>query len=243
MDEMLVEVRDLRYQYGDGTAALRGIDLAILRGQKVGLVGPNGSGKSTLLMCLGGLFVGQGSIRFDGQDLPAKWPRGMRGRVGLVFQNPDDQLFMPTLEEDLAFGPVNLGLDRGEVHRRVEESADQMGLVPMLDRPPHHLSMGQKRTAAIATVMAMRPDLLLMDEPSSNLDPRWRRRLIDVLRSLTATLLIASHDLALIGRVCRRVCIIDEGRIVAQGDTADILGNAAIMESHGLDVWPERRPD
>jgi cobalt/nickel transport system ATP-binding protein len=237
--EPLLQVEGLRYHYPDGTTALRGVDLTIQTGQKIGLVGPNGSGKSTLLMCLSGLFKGQGAIRVDGAELTTTWTSAARKRVGLIFQNPDDQLFMPVLADDLAFGPVNLGLDPAEVRRRVAESASQMGLTEMLDRPPHHLSMGQKRTAAIATVLTMRPDLLLMDEPSSNLDPRWRRRLIDLLASVQAALLIASHDLALIGRVCETVCVIDEGTIVAQGNTRDILGDAAVMEKHGLDVWPD----
>jgi cobalt/nickel transport system ATP-binding protein len=237
--EPLLHVENLRYRYPDGTPALRGVDLTIQPGQKIGLVGPNGSGKSTLLMCLGGLLRGEGVIRVDGVELTTAWTNAARKRIGLIFQNPDDQLFMPVLADDLAFGPVNLGLDPAEVRRRVAESASQMGLTEMLDRPPHHLSMGQKRTAAIATVLAMRPDLLLMDEPSSNLDPRWRRRLIDLLASLQAALLIASHDLALIGRVCETVRVIDEGTIVAQGSTRDILGDAAMMEKHGLAAWPD----
>jgi len=233
-NDALLEVEDLHYHYSDGTVALRGVSLRIARNEKVGLVGPNGSGKSTLLMCLSGLFSGHGLVRIEGVEMTGPRTAGIRGRVGLVFQNPDDQLFMPTLADDLAFGPINLGLDAGEVRMRVEEAAAAMGLSPLLDRPPHHLSMGQKRNAAIATVLAMRPAALLMDEPSSNLDPRSRGRLIQVLQALESTMLVASHDLSLVERVCPRVLAIDEGRIVVDGPARDILGDAALMERYGL---------
>lgn len=241
MAEPLLQIAGLTYAYSDGTEALRGVDLAIDAGEKVGLVGQNGSGKSTLLMCISGLYAGKGSVRVEGVELSASRLREIRGRVGLIFQSPDDQLFMPTLADDLAFGPVNLGLDAHEVGHRVEDAAEQMGLSQLLDRPPHHLSMGQKRNAAIASVLAMKPLLLLMDEPSSNLDPRSRRRLIEVLTRLDATMLIASHDLALVGTVCRRVAVIDEGRIVADGAAAEILGNGELMERHGLEIWQGAR--
>lgn len=238
----LLDVRDLVYHYPDGTPALRGVDLAIAPGEKVGLVGPNGSGKSTLLMCLNGLLTGAGSVAVEGQTLTAGNLKRLRDRVGLVFQSPDDQLFMPTLSDDLAFGPVNLGLGIEEVNRRVQEAALQMGLESLLERAPHHLSMGQKRNAAIAAVLTMRPALMLMDEPSSNLDPRWRRRLIKLLQSLDVTLLIASHDLALVGGVCGRVVLLDEGRIVADGPAGDILSDESMMEAHGLEVWRPEPP-
>lgn len=237
MAEPLLQIAGLTYAYSDGTPALRGVDLAVEAGEKVGLVGQNGSGKSTLLMCVSGLYTGKGTIRVEGVQLTGSRVRQTRGRVGLVFQSPDDQLFMPTLADDLAFGPVNLGLDAHEVGHRVEDTAKQMGLSDLLDRPPHHLSMGQKRNAAIASVLVMHPALLLMDEPSSNLDPRSRRRLIDVLKGLNATLLIASHDLAMVGTVCSRVALIDEGRIVADGPASEILGNGDLMNRHGLEIW------
>lgn len=232
-----LRVEDLTYSYPDGTRALQGMSLGIERGEKVGLVGPNGSGKSTLLMCLNGLLAGRGRIVVEGDELTQARLREFRGRVGLVFQSPDDQLFMPTLADDLAFGPINQGFGEVEVQERVQKVAADLGLAGLLDRAPHHLSMGQKRNAAIAAVLAMRPDVLLMDEPSSNLDPRWRRRLIEILTSVSVTLLVASHDLALVGGVCSRVLLIDEGRMVADGPTADILGNAALMEAHGLEPW------
>jgi cobalt/nickel transport system ATP-binding protein len=234
--DVLLEAENLSYRYDDGTVGLRGVSLRIARGEKVGLVGPNGSGKSTLLLCLAGLFKGTGGVRVEGVDLTGPRAAQVRGRVGVIFQNPDDQLFMPTLADDLAFGPINLGLPADEAQARVEESAAALGLADMLDRPPHHLSMGQKRNAAIATVLAMGPAVLLMDEPSSNLDPRSRRRLIEVLRSLESTMLIAGHDLALVGRLCCRVLVIDEGRIVADGPTRTILDNTELMDRYGLTV-------
>jgi cobalt/nickel transport system ATP-binding protein len=240
MAEPLLEIAGLTYTYSDGTPALRGADMAVRSGEKVGLVGQNGSGKSTLLMCISGLYAGKGDIRIGGVEATGSRRREARGRIGLVFQSPDDQLFMPTLADDLAFGPVNLGLDAHTVGHRVEDAAEQMGLSQLLDRPPHHLSMGQRRNAAIATVLAMEPALLLMDEPSSNLDPRSRRRLIEVLAGLKTTMVIASHDLALVGTLCSRVMLIDEGRIVADGPSADILGNGDLMDRHGLEIWQAR---
>jgi cobalt/nickel transport system ATP-binding protein len=180
--------------------------------------------------------VGEGIVRVEGVELTRSRLKEIRSRVGLIFQSSDDQLFMPTLRDDLAFGPINLGLDDDEVGRRVREAASEMGLVDMLDRAPHHLSMGQKRNAAIASVLAMRPVVLLMDEPSSNLDPRSRKRLIETLQDPDAAMLIASHDRALVERLCRRVMVIDEGRIVADGPMGDILNDAELMEKHGLSV-------
>lgn len=240
MPEPLLQVTDLSYVYADGTEALRSVHLTIAHGEKVGLVGPNGSGKSTLLMCLSGLFKGQGMIRVKGVEMNPARIREQRGSVGLVFQSPDDQLFMPTLADDLAFGPINLGWSDAQVHDRVALVSAQMGLAPLLDRPPHHLSLGQQRSAAIAAVLAMQPTLLLLDEPSSSLDPRARRQLIDVLEPMDTAMLIAAHDLALIGRLCGRVMLIDEGRIVADGPTGEILGNKDLMEQHGLEPWREQ---
>lgn len=238
MSDTLLEANGLRYTYPDGTAALRGVDLAVRRGERVGLVGPNGSGKSTLLMCLSGLFAPEGNLRVGEVALSSgNRVRALAGRVGLVFQSPDDQLFMPTLADDLAFGPINLGLRDAEVRERVEQTAERMALTDLLDRAPHHLSMGQKRNAAIAAVLTMRPELLLMDEPSSNLDPRSRRRLIDTLGGIDTTWLIASHDLALIGQLCTRTVLLDEGVVVTDGPTGELLRDQTLMERHGLEVW------
>ena len=238
MAQASLTAKGLCYAYPDGTRALRGIDLVLNHKERVGLIGPNGSGKSTLLLCLSGLIAGEGRIELNGQHPGPAGLHELRGRVGLVFQSPDDQLFMPTLHDDLAFGPINQGLTGDQVSERVQRVAADLGLSGMLERAPHHLSMGQKRNAAIACVLAMRPAVVLLDEPSSNLDPRARRTLMNVLAPLEAALLIASHDLALVAALCPRVVLLDEGQIVADGPAGAILSNAALMETHGLEVWP-----
>jgi cobalt/nickel transport system ATP-binding protein len=240
MNDAVLVTHGLQFTYDDGTRALCGVDLTLHRGERVGLIGPNGSGKSTLLLCLSGLLKGQGTISLDGAD-PLR-AEDFRGRIGLVFQSPDDQLFMPTLRDDLAFGPINQGLSPAEVEARISSVSQQMGLAAMLTRAPHHLSMGQKRNAAIACVLAMQPSVLLLDEPSSNLDPRARRQLMSVLVPLDATLLVASHDLALVGSLCTRVVVIDEGRIVADGLTSALLSDRTLMEAHGLEAWTDPNP-
>lgn len=242
MTDSVLVTRSLRFTYADGTHALCGVDLDLHRGERVGLIGPNGSGKSTLLLCLSGLIKGEGEIALDGTDFSHRRPEELRGRIGLVFQSPDDQLFMPTLRDDLAFGPINQGLSEPQVEACVLNVAQQMNLESMLARAPHHLSMGQKRNAAIACVLAMRPSVLLLDEPSSNLDPRARRQLMNVLLPLDATLLVASHDLALVGALCTRVLVIDEGRIVADGATSQLLSDRELMEAHGLEAWTDPYP-
>jgi len=236
LPEALLSCEGLTYRYEDGTVALRGVDLKVGPGERVGVIGPNGSGKSTLLLCLAGLLTGEGIVRLKGDDVTRRTSKRQPGQVGLVFQGPDDQLFMPTVRDDLAFGPINLGLPADQVDRRVADAAAVLGLQDLLDRAPHHLSMGQKRVAAIATVLTMQPALLLMDEPSSNLDPRSRRKLIELLGGLDAALLIASHDLALVERLCERLVLLDDGTIAAEGPTSAILGDAELLERHGLAV-------
>jgi cobalt/nickel transport system ATP-binding protein len=234
----LLDVEQLNYTYSDGTHALRGVAMTVAAGDKVGLVGPNGSGKSTLLLCLAGLLKAQGTIHIDGEQLHASDLKTLRRRVGLVFQNPEDQLFMPTLSDDLAFGPINLGLNADEVEERVSDVAEQFDLTHMLDRAPHHLSQGQMHVGAIASVLAMQPALLMMDEPTSSLDPKTRRQLINTLQSLGNTLLIASHDLAMVQAVCNRILIIDEGKIAATGASAELLSDEDLMTRHSLEVCP-----
>jgi len=236
LPEALLSCEGLTYRYEDGTVALRGVDLKVGPGERVGVIGPNGSGKSTLLLCLAGLLTGEGIVRLKGDDVTRRTSKRQPGQVGLVFQGPDDQLFMPTVRDDLAFGPINLGLPADQVDRRVADAAAVLGLQDLLDRAPHHLSMGQKRVAAIATVLTMQPALLLMDEPSSNLDPRSRRKLIELLGGLDAALLIASHDLALVERLCERLVLLDDGTIAAEGPTSAILGDAELLERHSLAV-------
>ena len=236
MPQSVLTIAGLSYTYSDGTEALRQVDLTLHSGERVGLIGPNGSGKSTLLLCLAGLLKGTGRVLTHTPVGAAAADAGSRGQIGLVFQSPDDQLFMPTVRDDLAFGPINQGLTATLAAQRVQKVAEQMGLIDLLERAPYHLSMGQKRSAAIACVLAMEPSVLLLDEPSSNLDPRGRRQLMRILEPLPATLLIASHDLALVGSICSRVLLIDGGRILADGPAA-LLSDAVLMEAHGLEAW------
>ena len=236
MCEPVIRIESLSYRYPDGTDALRGVDLQAEPGARVGLVGPNGAGKSTLLLCLDGFLAARGRATVSGLSVSKANAKAIRSHVGLVFQNPDDQLFMPRLFDDVAFGPINQQLDSTQVKQRVAEALADVGLTGMEDRAPHHLSMGQKRNAAIATVLAMKPDLLLLDEPSANLDPRSRRHLIELLAGMSITMLIASHDLDMIVQLCDRVALLDAGRIVADGATADILSDASLMDRHGLEV-------
>lgn len=231
-----IEIEDLRYAYPDGQVALRGVSLVIAQGEKVGLVGPNGAGKSTLLLHLNGLLRGEGQIRILGTTLSGRDLGRIRARVGLIFQNPDDQLFSSTVFEDVAYGPIYMGLPADEVRQRVSRALSQVGLEGFERRVPYHLSVGEKRSVSLATVLAMEPEILALDEPSSSLDPRARRGLIRLLRGLRQTTLIATHDIRLVKELLPRTIILDEGRVVADGLTEQLLGNAELLERHGLEA-------
>lgn len=232
----IIEVDGLRYAYPDGTEALRGLSFRIAQGESVALVGANGAGKSTLLLHLAGaLAAAGGEIRIGGMAVTPATAAAARARVGVVFQDPDDQLFMPTVAEDVAFGPLNMGLPPDEVERRVAGALERVGMGHLRARPPYRLSAGEKRAVAVATVLAMSPEVLVMDEPSSNLDPRGRRRLIGLLRSFEHTKVIATHDLELVVEVCSRVLVLDGGRLVAEGEVAEVLNDEALMAAHGLE--------
>ena len=236
MSHHVVEVRDLAYAYPDGTEALNGVSFRVEHGEAVALVGANGAGKSTLLLHLiGYLPVARGEISIGDVPLTRETVSSIRRAVGMVFQDPDDQLFMPTVGEDVAFGPLNLRLPPADVEQRVASALERVGMSHRRERPPYRLSAGEKRAAAIATVLAMSPDILVMDEPSSYLDPRGRRRLIDLLRSFEHTRIIATHDLELVVDVCSRVMVMDGGRVVADGPTRLILNDVALMQAHGLE--------
>jgi energy-coupling factor transporter ATP-binding protein EcfA2 len=266
-----IVVRGLEYRYPDGTTALEGVDLTIHAGESVAIVGPNGAGKSTLLLHLNGLLPGKprGSIghahapagnpagRRRGRT-PSVWVEGLevndrnaaavRRRVGLVFQDPDDQLFCNTVVEDVAFGPLNQGIPPADARRIALECLDQVELRPDAERPPHHLSFGERKRACLAGVLACRPSVLVLDEPSANLDPRGRRRFINLIQGLSCTKLVATHDLELVLEVCGRTVVIDAGRIVADGPSPDVLGDARLMESHGLEEplslrWLRQSPE
>jgi len=236
MSHHIVEVRDLFFAYPDGTEALKGISFRIEHGVAVALVGANGAGKSTLLLHLNGyLPTTRGEVRIGDSALTRETAPMVRRAVGMVFQDPDDQLFMPTVAEDVAFGPLNAGLPADQVEDRVAMALERVGMTHVRERPPYRLSAGEKRAVAIATVLAMTPDILVMDEPSSNLDPRNRRRLIELLRSFAHTRIIATHDLELVVEVCSHVIVMDGGAIVAQGPTRAILDDEELMLAHGLE--------
>jgi cobalt/nickel transport system ATP-binding protein len=234
-DQPTLTVKNLHFTYPDGRLALYGVSLQISRGEKVALVGPNGAGKSTLMLHLNGILEGDGDIQVA--DLPvekANLPM-IRAKVGLVFQSPDDQLFSPTVFEDVAFGPLHMGLPEAQVRARVNEALKQVGMQDYAERLSHHLSVGEKKRIAIATVLSMKPDILILDEPSAGLDPRARRGLINLLRELPLTMLVSTHDMLLVQELFPRTVIMDEGRIVADGTTEHLMENEALLEAHGLE--------
>ena len=225
------------YAYPDGHRALDGVDLTIEPGERVALLGPNGAGKTTLVLHLNGILEpSAGTVSVGGLAVAKPHLREIRRMVGLLFQDPDDQLFMPTVSEDVAFGPANLGLKGEDLELRVKEALDAVGMADAADRPPHHLSFGQRRRVAVATVLAMDPEILVLDEPSSNLDPAGRRELAEILTSLDLTMLMVTHDLPYALELCPRSVILDEGRIVADGPTAEILGDRDLMAAHRLEL-------
>jgi cobalt/nickel transport system ATP-binding protein len=237
MSHHIVEFKDVHFHYPDGTKALNGLSLRITHGESVGIVGANGSGKSTLLMHTNGYLLPRSGAIIIGDSLLDKKSRlEVRKKVGLIFQNPDDQLFMPTVFDDVAFGPLTLGLGPDRVRECVDEALDTVGCLGLRDKPPHHLSGGQKSAVAIAAVIAMQPDILVMDEPASHLDPKSRRALINLLKHFHHTKIIASHDLDLILDVCRRCVIIKEGRVIADGPAEHILSNGRLLEENNLEL-------
>lgn len=230
-----LRVQDLQFSYPDGHVALHGVSLQINRGEKVALVGPNGAGKSTLMLQLNGILTGQGEIEVAGLPVTKANLPLIRAKVGLVFQNPDDQLFSPTVFEDVAFGPLHMGLPKNEVYQRVEWALAQVGMGDYAQRLSHHLSVGEKKRISIATVLSMSPELLVLDEPSAGLDPRARRKLINLLRALPHTMLVSSHDMLMVRELFPRMVIMDQGLIVADGPTEVLMEDEALLEAHGLE--------
>ena len=232
-----IEVHDLCFNYPDGHPALQGVALRIAPGEKVALVGPNGAGKSTLMLHLNGILqAGAGRVSVCGLPIRKDTLGQVRAAVGLVFQDPDDQLFSPTVFEDVAFGPLHMGLPEAEVHGRVERALAAVGMQAYAPRVSHHLSVGEKKRIAIATVLAMQPEILVLDEPSAGLDPRARRGLINLLRDLPQTMLVSTHDLRLVQEVFPRTVIMDGGQVVADGPTHQVLADPVLLEAHGLEV-------
>ena len=232
----MIHARCLEYRYPSGEPALRGVDLDVAPGERVAVLGPNGAGKTTLMLHLNGLLTGTGGLEVAGLEVARRTLRDLRARVGLVFQDPDDQLFMPTVREDVAFGPLNLGLERDEVARRVDEALDAVRMRGAGGRAPHQLSMGERRRIAIATVLAMRPWLLVLDEPSASLDPRARRELLDVLEAIACTMLVVTHDLAFAGELCERAVVLSGGRIAADAACREVLADDALLAEHDLEL-------
>jgi cobalt/nickel transport system ATP-binding protein len=237
MTTPVLDVRGLAFAYPDGHQALYGVDLHVHRGERVALLGPNGAGKTTLVLHLNGILTaGAGEVAVSGLPVGKPNLQEIRRRVGIVFQDPDDQLFLGSVRQDVAFGPANLGLRGAALERRVMTALDQVGMADFADRPPHHLSFGQRRRVAVATVLAMEPEVLVLDEPSSNLDPASRRELAEILRSLDVTLLMVTHDLPYALELCPRSVVLSDGVVVADGRTFDVLTDGPLMAAHRLEL-------
>ena len=231
-----IDIENFSYKYPDGTAALSGITLNVEHGQKVALIGPNGAGKSTLLLAMVGFVKGEGKVLIDGLEINRKNLKQIRAWVGSCLENPDDQLFMPTLFDDVAFGPLNMGLGTEQVKERVAGALRTVGLAEMADKAPHHLSAGQKRAAAIATILSMAPKIITLDEPDGSLDPRNRNNLIKLLGSLSQTLIIATCNMNFAAALADRAVLLDKGQIIADGWAKRIMSDSKLMNEHGLEV-------
>jgi cobalt/nickel transport system ATP-binding protein len=238
-----IEARGLRFSYPNGVSGLAGVDLSVRHGERVAVLGPNGAGKTTLMLHLNGLLTGEGELTVAGIDARRGDMRALRSRVGLVFQDPDDQLFMPTVREDVAFGPLNLSATPEQAAARVEAALREVRMEQAIDRAPHQLSLGQRRRVAIATVLAMDPSLLVLDEPSASLDPRSRRELLELLDGIGRTLLVVTHDLPFAAELCERAVVLSAGRIVADGRCLDILRDEELLASHDLELPAGFDPD
>ena len=231
-----IKIENFSYKYPDGTPALSDVTLGVEYGQRVALIGPNGAGKSTLLLAMAGFIRGTGRVVIDGLEITNGNLKKVRSAIGCCLENPEDQLFMPTLFDDVAFGPLNMGLDVEQVKERVDLALNKVGLSAMAQRPPHHLSAGQKRAAAIATVIAMSPKIITLDEPDGSLDPRNRKNLLNLLAALSETLVIATCSMDFAADVADTAVVIDAGRVVAVGTAERIMSDSKLMASHGLEV-------
>jgi cobalt/nickel transport system ATP-binding protein len=236
-EQPAIELRGVSFDYPDGTSALSTVDLSIYRGERVALLGPNGAGKTSLVLQLNGVLTPTaGEVLISGTTVGPKTLKEVRRKVGVVFQDPDDQLFTPTVGRDVAFGPAHLGLKGDELKARVAEALSYVGLADLADRPPHRLSLGQRRRAAVATVLAMHPEVLVLDEPSSNLDPAARREFADLVKRLGMTTLLVTHDLPYALELCQRAVVLDHGQVVADGPIREILADSGFMSAHRLEL-------
>ncbi|MCK4836246.1 MAG: ATP-binding cassette domain-containing protein [Candidatus Aminicenantes bacterium] len=236
MRQRVIEVRNLNFTYPDGTTALKDMCLELYNGETIGLIGPNGAGKSTAILHLNGVLKGVGKIKLLGKEINKKNIREIRSKVGIVFQDPNDQLFMPTVFDDIAFGPLNLGLSVDVVKSKTLKVLSEMGLDGVKDKPSHHLSLGEKKSVSLATVMVMEPAILILDEPTNSLDPGTRRIFIQMLSNLKVSKIIATHDLDLVFELCSRVVLMDNGRVITEGETKEILSNKILLEEHNLEI-------
>ncbi len=232
--EKAIAVENLHFSYPDGRTALRGVTMTVWVGESVAIIGPNGAGKSTLLLHLNGIYRGQGRVEVLGLPIGDGNMKSIRRQVGLVFQNPDDQLFSPTVFDDVAFGLLSMRLPEDDVRRRVGHALEAVGMAGCEGRVPHHLSIGERKRIAIATVLSMEPEILLLDEPTSNLDPVGRWQLIKLLRQLPVTKVVASHDLGMVAQLCSRTIVMSEGRAIADGPTAEMISDVPLLQAHGL---------
>ncbi len=235
-----LEISGLAFAYPDGNQALFGVNLRVEKGERVALLGPNGAGKTTLVMHLNGIHEAQqGEVRIAGEKIDSKDAallKRIRSSVGVIFQDPDDQLFMPTVREDVAFGPYNMGLRGSELEKVVDDALTQVGMLDFADRAPHHLSFGQRRRVAVAGVLAMKPEILVLDEPSSNLDPASRRELASILKSLDVTILMVTHDLPYALELCERSLVLSGGVIVEDSPTRELLADEKKLEKNRLEL-------
>jgi cobalt/nickel transport system ATP-binding protein len=231
-----IEIENLSYKYPDGTVALKNITLSVEHGQTLALIGPNGAGKSTLLLAMAGFIKGTGKVLINGLQINRKNLKKIRTSLGSCLEDPDDQLFMPTLFDDVAFGPLNMGLEAEQVKVRVADALKTVGLADMADKAPHHLSAGQKRAAAIATILSMSPEIITLDEPDGSLDPRNRNNLIKLLTNLPQTLIITTSNMNFAAAIADRAVLLDNGRIIANGDAKKIMSDSKLMTEHGLEV-------
>jgi cobalt/nickel transport system ATP-binding protein len=232
-----IEMAGVSFTYPDGHVALDGVDLTVDRGERIAVLGPNGAGKTTLILHLNGIHAPtQGTVTIAGLPVVKANLGEVRRRVGIVFQDPDDQLFMPTVRQDVAFGPANLGLARDEIDRCVDHALRAVGMESHADRPPHHLSYGERRRVALATVLSMQPDVLVLDEPSSNLDPASRRELAEILAGLDITIVLVTHDLPYALQLCPRAVLLNRGRVIADDHTGALLGNENLLAANRLEL-------
>ena len=232
--DKVIDIEKLSFIYPDGHQGLRDVDLVVYPGETVAVIGPNGAGKSTLLLHLNGILRGNSTVKICGLPVEEKNLREIRRKVGLIFQDPEDQLFSLTVFDDVAFGPINMGYSESEVKQRVNQALEWVGMTGYEHRSSHHLSIGEKKRIAIATVLSLNPELLVLDEPTSNLDPRSKWSLIELLRQLPVTKMVAAHDLELVMALCPRTVVMDEGKIVSDASTKSILGDISLLRAHGL---------